>query len=71
MTYIKDSTDSQREESNNLGDNMNGSTMALLQGNEDLMIFRAGKINLALPKDDAHIDILISVLNKMRNKSKK
>lgn len=70
VTYIKESTDYKNQENKNQENNMNESTMSLPQASEDLLILRSGKTNLSLPKDNAHIDILISVLQAMKGKKK-
>ncbi len=71
MTYIKDTTDKQISSQERQDNFMENPTTALPPGNEDIMIFRAGKTNLTFPKDDAHIDILISVLETMKISKKK
>lgn len=49
-------------------ENQNSPSSAL--ASEDILVFKSGKTNLTLPKDNAHIDILISVLQTMKNKEK-
>lgn len=38
--------------------------------NQDLILFRTGKTNLSLEKNDANIDVLISVLQNLKEKKK-
>lgn len=71
ITYIKDTTERQLQSQFGVNDNMDNLAVNLPQGNEDILILRAGKVNLNLPKDDAHIEILISVLENMKTNKKK
>ena len=43
-----------------------GQELAQQQGSSDLILFRAGSYNLSLPKDDANIQVLITLLENMK-----
>ncbi|MFH1971632.1 MAG: hypothetical protein ABIJ05_04595 [Patescibacteria group bacterium] len=62
--------DQHLEQSNDPFNNM-GQELTQQQGNSELILFRAGSYNLSLPKDDANISVLISILENMKEKKKK
>ncbi|OIO80445.1 hypothetical protein AUJ84_03530 [Candidatus Pacearchaeota archaeon CG1_02_32_132] len=68
ISHIRE--DQLKEQSNDPFNNM-GQELSQQQTNSDLILFRAGKYNLSLPKDDANIDVLISILENMREEKKK
>ena len=41
-----------------------------IPSNEDTILFRTGKTNLSFEKNDANIDVLISVLTNLKEKKK-
>jgi len=51
--------------------NMEKKSTAQQQGSSDLILFRAGSYNLSLPKDDANIQVLITLLENMKETKKK
>lgn len=69
ISHIRDGEyqDQSSEGFNNMNDNL----MQQPTANGELILFRAGKYNLSLPKDDANIDVLISILENMREEKKK
>jgi hypothetical protein len=48
-----------------------GQELTQQQGSSDLILFRAGSYNLSLPKDDANIQVLITLLENMKETKKK
>ena len=42
-----------------------------IPSNEDIILFMTGKTNLSLEKNDANIDVLISVFTNLKEKKKK
>lgn len=61
---------SEQEQTSDPFSNM-GQELTQQQGNSDLILFRAGSYNLSLPKDDANIQVLITLLENMKEKRKK
>jgi len=68
VSYIRET---QQEQQNEGFGNMDNGLMPQQTANGELILFRAGKYNLSLPKDDANIDVLISILENMREEKKK
>lgn len=60
---------SNQEQLNDPFNNMN-QELTQQQGSSDLILFRAGSYNLSLPKDDANIQVLITLLENMKEKKK-
>lgn len=67
MSYIKDGIEQQDSSSN--GEDMDN-TQTPPTTSEDIMIFKTGKTNLVLEKNDINIGVLISVLENLKEKKK-
>lgn len=68
ISHIREGIDKKVSEEGFTEDKLNMGNQKMEQIGEEALLFKSGKVNLVLPKDDSHIDILISVLQKMKSK---
>jgi len=66
ITHIRE--EQLKEQSTDPFNNMTQDSTTPQQCNSDLILFRAGCYNLSLPKDDANIQVLITLLENMKTK---
>jgi len=66
ISVIKE--EQQKEQPTDPFSNMTQDLATPQQCNSDLILFRAGSYNLSLPKDDANIQVLITLLENMKTK---